>query len=491
MEINKKMEKLKYLLNTDLFNPTKKFQITLKESMYLTINRMKELFQNDIINNSMWLGEENEEMWEYMLESLGHIGAFDFALGSSITDHMIAGSALFEHGDKLQKQIYYNEIIKMEEVYSFCCTEIGRGTDIYNIGTIVIYNKKNNNFILQTPTNDACKFWIGNALYSAKYGMVLAKLIIDDKNMGHHWFRVQLRKNKNDILEDGIKIIECDPKGGIHSNQVAGIRFNNVILPIESLMKKYSYIENGTYKSILKNNHERFIMSMSTFIQERLLPLVASYRIAEASVYITYKFSNYRIIANNQQLINNILFQNRLKFIIGNVIFLNYLQKSIIYNVKINFKKNRSLSHIYSALGKCISTWIGLDTIRKCREMCGSQGFHHYNQIITYLQDFEINVTFAGDNSVMAYQVANYILKKKKYTHQEAIDTCFKFALDISDCPIWVNKIIQFVYLRKNIDIDIESIDIHKLALQLNPLNEIISAPIVSDNYIDFFTSKL
>jgi acyl-CoA oxidase len=41
-------------------------------------------------------------------------------------------------------------------------TEMGHGSNVRDIETQAIYDKSTQEFIINTPTNSATKFWIGN-----------------------------------------------------------------------------------------------------------------------------------------------------------------------------------------------------------------------------------------------------------------------------------------------------------------------------------------
>ncbi|HEV3171278.1 MAG TPA: acyl-CoA dehydrogenase family protein [Actinocrinis sp.] len=399
------------LLREDLFDPRRRYGLSLRDYMDLTIDRMKVIFREGLVDNDMWMGQSNERAFRSMCEVMGLTGAFDFALASSITDHLIAGSALFNHGDPEQVARYHDEITRMHQVYAFCCTELGGGTNLREIGTTVSWNRSEHCFTLDTPTDAACKFWIGNIKHAATVAMVLARLVIDGEEQGHHWFRVPLRAEENGPPLPGITILSADPKGGIRANQVGGARFTGVRLPREALMARYSRIDaDGCFSSTLPDADARFVKSIETFIQERVLTLSAGARGAELAAYLTWRFAGHREIRRSPSrrvLLDEPLFRDRLYPVLLRCLALRLLERAVVGGVERGWHTDpgRKRMHLLTATGKCAS-WLALDVLSACREMCGSQGFHGHNQIVTLRTDLEVNVTFAGDNSVMAYQVA-------------------------------------------------------------------------------------
>ncbi|SDZ42498.1 acyl-CoA oxidase [Saccharopolyspora shandongensis] len=523
------------LLRQELFDPRLRDDLPLREYMDLTIDRMKAIFREGLVDNDMWMGQSREHAFRSMCEVMGLTGAFDFALTSTITDHLIAGSALFNHGTPEQVARYHDEITRMHQVYAFCCTEIGGGTNLREIRTTVSWNREEQSFTLDTPTDAACKFWIGNIKHAATVGMVLARLVIDGEDVGHHWFRVPLRDEENGPPLRGITILSCDPKGGIQANQVGGARFAGVRLPREALMGRYSRIDaDGRFSSTLPDAGARFVKSIETFVQERIFPLSAGARAAELAAHLTWRFACHRETRRTptrKVLLDEPLFLDRLYPVQLRCLALRLLERAVVRGVERDWHTDpgRKNMHLLTATGKC-GSWLVLDVLAASREMCGSQGFHCHNQIVTLRTDFEVNVTFAGDNSVMAYQVARAALRSDRFasrppgtlperverklteawrsrpggsfTHDEAVALVHARMLDLilsehdadPQVPqqIMDDLVADFAAHRlgepqRPVSADREKIGL--LAELLAPLPELVTAPLVDDGYLTEFTS--
>jgi len=409
-------ECLQHLLRTPLFAARERHHLPLRAYMDLTIRRMHAIFNAGVINNDMWLGQPDESHFRALCEQIGVIGAYDYALYSSLVDHMIAANALLTQGSPEQVARYRDEVIQMRAVYAFGCTEIASGTDVRNLKTTVTYDPARHCLVLDSPCAGACKYWIGNSLYAAQVAMVLARLQVNGEDQGHHWFRVVIRDAENGPLRPGVRVMACDPKGGIHANQVGGLRFCQMQLDTDALLQRHArFTRNGQFVSDLPKN-ERFINALETFLQERLLLMAASRLGAGLSAHLAYQFARHRLTQAGP-LLGNPLFRQRLYNVQLKALALKYLEQAILERFEAQWPQTerRKDLHILAALSKCIGTWMGLEVIAQCRELCGSQGFHHYNQIVTLRMDFEISPTFAGDNSVMAYQVIKDALSRPRF----------------------------------------------------------------------------
>ncbi|MDT3229880.1 acyl-CoA dehydrogenase family protein [Pseudomonas sp. rhizo25] len=528
------------LLGSSLFEPRQRHHMPLKSYMDLTIKRMHAIFDTGLINNELWLGQPRQSEFSSLCELMGYVGAFDYALHSSIVDHMIAVDTLFNHGSAAQVKRYRDEVIHLRKVYAFGCTEVAGGTDVRNVRTTVTYDRQNHSLVLDSPSPEACKCWIGNALRAAQVLMVLARLIVDGEDQGHHWFRVVIRKRENGRLLNGVKIMTCDPKGGIHANQVAAIRFCQVKLPVDALLQRHAHFtDEGTFVSDLPLPL-RFIEALKTFLQERLIFIAGIRHIAGLTAHLSYRFAHHRLIqapSGQVALLSQPMFRQRLYAIQLKALALKYLEQAVRKRFEADWAQEakRKELHVLAALCKAVGAWQGLEVIALSRELCGSQGFHHYNQIVTQRMDCEVANTFAGDSSIMAYQVIKSALARPRFvdsppaniaqsvevqileqcrkatgfTHAQAVGLAYAKALDLviqeaealgllppATLEDLIGEFADQLYpwgVRKpqRIGVEVSSTQIEALVTQLKPPQVLVSALIDSPDYVQQFTRAL
>ena len=533
-------DQFQQLLRTPLFEPRQRHHLSLKNYMDLTIKRMHAIFATGLINNELWLGQPRQAQFSRLCELMGYLGAFDYALHSSMVDHMIAGDALFNHGSAAQIKRYSDEIVHLRKVYAFGCTEVAVGSDVRNVRTTVTYTRQDHRLVLDSPSPQACKCWIGNAFRAAQVVMVLARLIVDGEDQGHHWFRVVIRTRENGRLLNGVKIMACDPKGGIHANQVAAIRFCQVKLPVDALMQRHAHFtDEGSFVSDVPL-HKRFIGALETFLQERLLFMAGIRHSAGLTAHLSYRFAQHRLIQSptgEVALLNQPLFRQRLYAVQLKALAIKYLEQAVRKRFEADWAKahKRKELHVLAAVCKAVGAWQGLEVIALSRELCGSQGFHHYNQIVTQRMDCEIANTFAGDSSIMAYQiikdalarppaehtlpdnigqsVETKILKQCRqpagFTHGHAVGLAYARALnlviqeaetlqifDTSTLADLTGEFAEKLYpwgVRKpqTAGLDISPAQIEALATLLKPPQVLVSALIDCPDYIEQFTRPL
>ncbi|WP_207864086.1 acyl-CoA dehydrogenase family protein [Pseudomonas sp. 58(2021)] len=526
------------LLQKPLFDPEKRYRVSLREYMDLNIDRMRAIIGNGLMTNAMWLSQPRQSEFRLMLERAALIGAWDYSLIACIVDHFIAGDAFFAHGSQRQIAQYQQEICQLDAVYAFGCTEIASGSDVGNLQTTITHDPHNHCLILNSPTAQSCKFWIGNALHAAVVVMVLGRLIVKGVDVGLHWFRVPIREQENGPLLPGIRMTTCDPKGGIHANQVAGIRFCTMKLPLDALMQRYArFSAQGDFSSDIPPK-ERLKSAMQTFIQERLFLIAAARGGASMCAHLTYRFGSHRLVKSNegnQPLLTKALFRQRLYVVQLKVLALKMLERAVLSRFEANWHQpaRRTELHILAAIVKSVGTWLGLEVMRACRELCGSQGFHHHNQIVTLCMDHEISTTFAGDNSILCAQVARDAITRPRFashniaqriesliadqcrdsadfSHRQAVALTYARALDLILVEGERNRLVSPGTLQDilhvfspvlhpwGLSVAGDELELRATGTRLGEIDdllkpppELVSAPIDAADYVERFTAAL
>ena len=78
----------------------------------------------------------------------------------------------------------FQGIDSLEDVGCFGLTELGYGNNAVQMGTTAIYDKETKEFVVNTPTPLAQKYWITNGACHAHHIVVFSQLYIDGVNQG-------------------------------------------------------------------------------------------------------------------------------------------------------------------------------------------------------------------------------------------------------------------------------------------------------------------
>jgi acyl-CoA oxidase len=131
---------------------------------------------------------------------------------------------------------------------SYAQTELGHGSDVAGLETTATFDRQNDQFIVDTPTPTATKWWPGDLGLMCTHAVVFAKLIIDDNSYGVLPFMVQLRDTNSFMPLPGIKCGDMGPKIGFNSKNNGWTSFDKVRIPRENMMMKYTKVaKDGTF----------------------------------------------------------------------------------------------------------------------------------------------------------------------------------------------------------------------------------------------------
>lgn len=147
-------------------------------------------------------------------------------------------------------QYMLRKIETFEEIGCFGLTELAHGSNVMGITTTAHYDEANKEFIINTPDKKAMKFWIGGAAYTSSVGVIFAQLYIKGKCEGPHIFIVPLRNVQNKKPYPGVILGDCGKKIGIDGVDNGFIILNNVRVPRENLLNRFSDVtEDGKFET--------------------------------------------------------------------------------------------------------------------------------------------------------------------------------------------------------------------------------------------------
>lgn len=265
-------------------------------------------------------------------------------------------------------------------------TELGHGSNVSDIETTAHFDSTTDEFIIHTPTETAQKFWIGGAAEDARITVTFAQLNVDGKNQGVHAFLVELRDASGN-LKPGVRIKDNGPKLGLNGVDNGRIWFNNVRIPRANLLDKYCKVSpDGKYSSPIKNSSVRFATMISGLVGGRILIAGSALDACKVGLVNAIRYSLQRKQFGPSSgieipIMNYITHQRRL---IPALATTYVIELSITKCARMFHSRTPSLMkeiHLLAAGLKAFSTWHRVETVQKCRQVVGGQGFSSYNKI--------------------------------------------------------------------------------------------------------------
>ncbi|XP_032325445.1 acyl-coenzyme A oxidase-like protein [Camelus ferus] len=151
----------------------------------------------------------------------------------------------------------------------FAMTERGHGSNVRGIQTEATFDLSAQEFVINTPCENAEKMYIGNALHG-NYAAVFAQLILNGRSQGPHCFIVPVR-DENGSLYPGVTATDMMYKEGLHGVDNGILRFDKVRIPRENLLDKFgSVAPDGQYHSPIKDRRARFNAMLAALTPSRL-----------------------------------------------------------------------------------------------------------------------------------------------------------------------------------------------------------------------------
>ncbi|PNI20605.1 ACOXL isoform 5 [Pan troglodytes] len=183
--------------------------------------------------------------------------------------YWLFGGAIRNLGSPEHVTKWFQPLQEQKYTGMFAMTERGHGSNVRGIQTEATFDLSAQEFVIDTPCENAEKMYIGNAMYG-NYAAVFAQLIIDGRSQGPHCFIVPVR-DENGSLYPGVTAIDMMYKEGLHGVDNGILIFDKVRIPRENLLDKFgSVAPDGQYHSPIRNKSARFNAMLAALTPSRL-----------------------------------------------------------------------------------------------------------------------------------------------------------------------------------------------------------------------------
>ncbi|KAM5163279.1 acyl-coenzyme A oxidase-like protein [Mantella aurantiaca] len=335
------------------------------------------------------------------------------------------GGAVINLGGPEHVQKWFIPLKNREVTGMFAMTERGHGSNVRGILTQAVFDPVSQEFIINTPCENAAKMYIGNAM-KGNYAAVFAQLIINGKSQGPHCFIVPVRDQDGNMYP-GVETVDMMFKEGLHGVDNGILTFNQVRIPRENLLDKFGSVSaHGKYSSSIQNTGARFNAMLASLTPTRLALTFQALGAMKLGLTIAIRYSHSRrqFGPKDKEEVKIIEHQTqhlRLMPHLSTALALTFtsryagemLDEDVYHNR--DLVNNRPLQALVAGL-KAYSTWENLACLQDCRECTGGMGFMMENRIPGLKCDSDVFVTFEGDNVVMLQMVVRELLAQ--YTRQ-------------------------------------------------------------------------
>ncbi|RMZ90015.1 hypothetical protein DV736_g2761, partial [Chaetothyriales sp. CBS 134916] len=432
-----------------IFHKKNQLNLARPDRYHLGLARAKTLKRLSVKHG--W-DSEDYKMADYLMDEMG-----PYALQFS----MFATSIREQCNDE-QKKHWLPKLANWDIIGCYGQTELGHGSNVKGIECQAIWDSKTKEFIIHSPTLTASKWWNGALGRTANHAIVVAQLMLSDKNgilksYGPHQFILQIRDMETHKPLEGIVIGDIGPKYGYPAMDNGYMLFNSFRVPHSALLSRYSGVDadSGAY---IKPQNPAVVYGSLTFVRAQIimharLVLARAVTVAVRYLSIRKQFADRDLKDPNaaeEAVLNYPTVQIRILPLLATTYALHYTGDAmykLYYGTRAEIEKSGDFSrlaemHAASSGLKSRCTMLAADGIETCRRSMGGHGFGGGSGMIALNNEYLSKPTVEGDNWMITQQTASYLIKRMQavveYPNQlssESVDAQFKQYLGDATAP--------------------------------------------------------
>ncbi|CAL1530163.1 unnamed protein product [Lymnaea stagnalis] len=303
---------------------------------------------------------------------------------------------------------------------TYAQTELGHGTFLRGLETTATYDVKSKEFIINSPTVTSSKFWPGGLGKTANHCVVMAKLNVGGRDCGMQSFIVQIRDVETHQPLPGVTVGDIGQKFGYGAMDNGFLTLNNVRIPRENMLMRYSQVlEDGTFVS---PKNDKLLYGSMTLIRAQIVGGCA--RALSKAVTIATRYSAVRRQseinpgAGEVQVLDFQTQQHRLFVQIATAYALSMAGRASIAaytrvsaQIESGALEELPILHALSAALKAFSSWEMAFGIEQCRLACGGHGYIQASGLPKIYTHEVPACTYEGENTVLCLQTARFLMK--------------------------------------------------------------------------------
>ncbi|KAF2833666.1 acyl-CoA oxidase [Ophiobolus disseminans] len=411
---------LKVLSQEKLFNKKQELNLSRPERYHLGLARAKAIQR--IVRRESW-DHEDYKMAEYLNDEMSpyflHMSMFVTTVREQASD---------------AQQAYWMPIILNYDIIGcYAQTELGHGSNVRGLETTATWDPVKKDFEIHSPYLTASKWWNGSMGRTATHAIVVAQLLLPEKNNpavlkshGPQTFIMQIRDEKTHEPLDNIAVGDIGPKYGYASMDNGYMLFDHCRVPRSAMLSRYAEVSHET-GAFVRTGHPAVVFGSLTFVRGQIIMharLVLARAVTVAVRYCSirrqFKDRDSKSPADDEMAVLDYpTVQIRILPLLATTFALHYTGEymhELYRNSRQKIEKGDfgPLAELHSASSglKSLCTMLAADGIETCRRAMGGHGFGGGSGLVGLNSDYLSKPTVEGDNWMISQQVAAYLIKK-------------------------------------------------------------------------------
>ncbi|XP_023162208.2 probable peroxisomal acyl-coenzyme A oxidase 1 isoform X2 [Drosophila hydei] len=334
--------------------------------------------------------------------------------------YMVVVDALKTQSTPEQYKEFGKRVERFEVTATYAQTELGHSSHLRGLETRADYDRDTDEFVLNTPSITAYKWWPGGLGQCSNHAIVMAQLYIDREHKGLHMFYVQVREEGTHEPRPGVHIGELGKKMGYLGVNNGFLGLKNVRIPRTRMLMRHAQVNrDGSYVKSPVDALTYFAMLSTRCIVTRN----SAVALATAATIAT-RFSAVRRQSPiddslpEPQIMDHVTQQLKvfpeIATCLAYRLAYDYLRELFSATSRdIDHGNYNSLPelHSLSCALKVMSTSDCAAGIERLRLACGGLGYLASSNLSNIYVNTVAACTYEGENTVLLLQVGRFLMK--------------------------------------------------------------------------------